>query len=66
MASLGSLYRKSNVKYRVCGNLFNTAHIMNDTFLMGVYPGLSEEHLKYILKKFYPFMDERLLSKSEQ
>jgi dTDP-4-amino-4,6-dideoxygalactose transaminase len=66
MASIVPLYRKSDVKYRVCGNLFNTAHIMNDTFLMGVCPGLSEEHLKYILKKFYPFMDERLLSKSEQ
>lgn len=66
MAALGTLYRKSNVKYRVCGNLPNTDNIMNDTFLMGVYPGLSEEHLKYIVKKFYPFMDERLLSKSEQ
>jgi CDP-6-deoxy-D-xylo-4-hexulose-3-dehydrase len=54
-----------NVTYRVCGNLSNTDRIMNDTFWIGVYPGLSEEHLKYILKKFYTFLDDMPLSKSE-
>ena len=48
-----------NVKYRVCSNLSNTDCIMNDTFWMGVYPGMNEEHLKYILEKFFTFIDER-------
>lgn len=54
-----------NVTYRVCGNLSNTDRIMNDTFWIGVYPGLIEEHLQYILKKFYTFLDDMPLSKSE-
>ncbi|MCK4252672.1 lipopolysaccharide biosynthesis protein RfbH [candidate division WOR-3 bacterium] len=54
-----------SVKHRVGGDLSNTDRIMNDTFWIGVYPGLSEVHLKYILKMFFTFMDKRLLSKSE-
>ncbi|MEA3434999.1 MAG: lipopolysaccharide biosynthesis protein RfbH [Thermodesulfobacteriota bacterium] len=54
-----------NVVYRVCCNLSNTDRIMNDTFWIGVYPGLSEEHLKYILKKFYTFLGDTPLPKSE-
>jgi len=45
-----------NVKYRVFGNLKNTDFIMNNTFWIGVYPGLSDEQLKYIIDKFSTFM----------
>jgi CDP-6-deoxy-D-xylo-4-hexulose-3-dehydrase len=48
-----------NAKYRVFGNLSNTDRIMNDTFWIGVYPGMSEEHLKYVLKIFFTFMDKK-------
>jgi CDP-6-deoxy-D-xylo-4-hexulose-3-dehydrase len=34
--------------YRVCGELTNTNIIMNDTFWIGVYPGLTSEHLDYV------------------
>lgn len=37
-----------NVDYRVVGNLINTDKIMHDTFLVGVYPGLSEADILYI------------------
>ena len=57
MASLASLYRESNVKYRGCGNLSD--HIMNDTFLMGVYPGLSEDMVAYIIDKIDGFIEKK-------
>jgi CDP-6-deoxy-D-xylo-4-hexulose-3-dehydrase len=33
--------------YRIAGDLTNTDRIMNDTFWIGLYPGLSEEMLDY-------------------
>jgi len=44
-----------NVKYRVYINLKNTDFIMNNTFWIGVYPGLTKEMINYILRKFNEF-----------
>lgn len=44
-----------NVKYRICGNLTNTDRIMNNTFWVGVYPGLTDEIIRYILDCFDEF-----------
>ncbi len=41
-----------NVKYRVQGDLKNTDTVTNDTFWLGVYPGLNEDMLGYILEIF--------------
>ncbi len=35
--------------YRVVGELKNTDKIMNDSFWIGVYPGMSAEKIKYII-----------------
>lgn len=40
--------RKSNSGYRVIGDLANTDRIMNHTFWVGVYPGLSDDMLSYM------------------
>ncbi|WP_417326804.1 lipopolysaccharide biosynthesis protein RfbH [Halarcobacter sp.] len=40
-----------NVDYRVIGDLPNTEKIMNDSFWIGVYPGMSDEKLEYMIKK---------------
>ena len=40
-----------NVDYRVVGDLTNTDKIMNDTFWVGVYPGLTEEMLDFVAEK---------------
>ena len=52
-----------DIKYRIYGNLKNTDFIMNNTFWLGVYPGLSDEQLKYIIKKISIFVDKKLFSK---
>ena len=36
-------------KYKKSGNLLNTDRIMNDTFWIGVYPGLTTEKLNFII-----------------
>lgn len=41
----------NNVDYRVVGDLSNTDKIMNDSFWIGVYPGMSEEKINYMIKK---------------
>lgn len=45
-----------NVRYRVYDNLENTDFIMNNTFWIGVYPGLTDEMIDYILRKFDEFL----------
>lgn len=42
--------RKSAQGYRVVGDLYNTDRIMNDTFWVGVYPGMTGEMIDYIAK----------------
>ncbi len=37
-------------KYRVAGKLANTDKIMKDTFWIGVYPGMTEERLEYMVE----------------
>ena len=54
----GNLTRQpyfENVEYRVVGELTNTDIIMNHTFWIGVYPGLSKQHLDFIIQKFEEF-----------
>lgn len=43
------------LKYRVIGNLENTDFVMNNSFWVGVYPGLSKEHLDYMVDKIETF-----------
>ncbi|MFR8844156.1 MAG: hypothetical protein ACLVGL_03350 [Waltera sp.] len=35
--------RKTGVGYRIVGELTNTDHIMENTFWIGVYPGMTTE-----------------------
>ncbi|MFM2484528.1 lipopolysaccharide biosynthesis protein RfbH [Celerinatantimonas yamalensis] len=54
----GNLTRQpyfSNVNYRVVGELTNTDRIMNQTFWIGIYPGLNQNHLDYVIEKFEEF-----------
>jgi CDP-6-deoxy-D-xylo-4-hexulose-3-dehydrase len=43
--------RKTGVGYRIVGELTNTDHIMENTFWIGVYPGMTTEMLNYMVEK---------------
>jgi len=62
----GNLIRQpayQNVPYRVVGHLTNTDVVMNRTFWIGVYPGLTEEMIGYVVDMFGKFIQERLSHK---
>ena len=42
--------RQSGTGYRVVGDLTNTDRIMNDTFWIGVYPGMTDEMIDYMIE----------------
>ena len=44
-----------DVGYRIQGTLKNTNIIMNQTFWLGVYPGIETEHLDYVIEKLEGF-----------
>ena len=41
--------------YRVSGELTNTDIVMNQSFWVGVYPGLDEQRLDFIARKLEDF-----------
>jgi CDP-6-deoxy-D-xylo-4-hexulose-3-dehydrase len=45
-----------NIRCRVVGNLSNTDLIMNNTFFIGVYPGIGEPQIEKIKQIFDRFM----------
>ena len=54
----GNLTRQpyfEQVNYRVHGDLTNTDIVMNDTFWIGLYPGLTHAHLNFVIEKLEEF-----------
>ena len=47
----------TNIQHRVVGNLTNTDTVMNSSFFIGVYPGISDVHLDRIGDVFARFMN---------
>jgi CDP-6-deoxy-D-xylo-4-hexulose-3-dehydrase len=48
--------------FRVAGDLANTDYIMNHTFFLGTYPGLTEEMFDYAAQVLKKFINEKCLS----
>jgi len=46
-----------DVDYRVVGDLINTDKIMNDSFWIGLYPGMGDDAINYMVKKIREFCD---------
>ena len=45
-----------DIKFKIFDNLNNTDRIMNHTFWIGVYPGLTEEMLSYVADNIEQFL----------
>ena len=55
----GNLLKQPYMKgrsYRVPGETPNSDKVMTSTFWIGVYPGLEEAHLAYVIEKFHEFL----------
>jgi CDP-6-deoxy-D-xylo-4-hexulose-3-dehydrase len=55
----GNLTRQPYMKgknYRVSGELTNTDVVMSDSFLIGVYPGLTKEMLDFTVEKIESYL----------
>ena len=48
----------TNVNYRIVGELTNTDKVMNNSFWIGVWPGINQEHLNYIIEIFKQLVKE--------
>lgn len=46
-----------NINYRVSGSLENTDYIMHNTIFIGVYPGIDDIRMNYILSVFNKFFN---------
>ncbi|PWE21977.1 lipopolysaccharide biosynthesis protein RfbH, partial [Aliarcobacter skirrowii] len=44
-----------NQDYRVIGDLKVTDKIMNDSFWIGLYPGMGDDAISYMIKKIREF-----------
>lgn len=51
--------RHDENSYRVVGDLKNTDTIMNNSFWIGVYPGMSIDKINYMIKVIIKFIKER-------
>lgn len=49
-------FTEREFKYRVVGDLKNTDYVMNNTFWIGVYPGLYKDRLDYVISCFGEFL----------
>lgn len=50
--------RNNKEAYRVVGNLTNTDRIMKDTFWVGVYPGMNDKMIDYMIKVIHAAVKE--------
>lgn len=51
---------QEDVDFRVAAPLINTDRIMNDSFWIGVYPGMDEGKLDYMVKKIRDFVQKEI------
>ncbi|MDD5439620.1 MAG: lipopolysaccharide biosynthesis protein RfbH [Candidatus Omnitrophica bacterium] len=47
------------IRCRISGKLTNTDYVMNNTFFIGVYPGLTDEMIDFVLKRFRQYFNNK-------
>jgi CDP-6-deoxy-D-xylo-4-hexulose-3-dehydrase len=51
-------HMQKDIDYRVIGELPNTDKIMNDSFWIGLYPGMGDDAISYMIEKIREFINE--------
>jgi CDP-6-deoxy-D-xylo-4-hexulose-3-dehydrase len=51
-----------NIKCRIHNNLNNSDRVMSDTFFIGVYPGLTEDMIDYVIYVFDSFFEKYMVT----
>ena len=46
----------SQVEHRICGDLKQTTRVMNDAFFLGLFPGIGDKHIAYMLDAVTDFL----------
>lgn len=52
--------REENQGFRVVGELINTDRVMNDTFWVGVYPGMKDQAVRYLIDQVNLFAKKHI------
>lgn len=52
-------YLKEGKDYRIVGSLANSDKLMNDAFWLGVYPGMKQEALEYLIEEIHVFVKSK-------
>jgi CDP-6-deoxy-D-xylo-4-hexulose-3-dehydrase len=47
----------AHIRHRAVGDLPNTDTVMRSAFFVGVYPGLDQQRLEYMIEQFRTFLD---------
>ncbi|MBU2562092.1 MAG: DegT/DnrJ/EryC1/StrS family aminotransferase, partial [Nanoarchaeota archaeon] len=46
------------IKKRIIGSLNNSDYVLNNVFFLGVYPGMTEEKMNYMIKCLTEFLNK--------
>ncbi|MBI2495628.1 MAG: lipopolysaccharide biosynthesis protein RfbH [Candidatus Omnitrophica bacterium] len=68
MIFAGNLLRQpafQEIAHRVAGSLAQTDRVMQDTFFIGVYPGLTDEMIDFIVERFRQFFQRAARSRPQ-
>jgi CDP-6-deoxy-D-xylo-4-hexulose-3-dehydrase len=49
-----------NIKCRIAHKLINSDYIMHNSFFIGLYPGMTEEKMEYMIKAFKEFINKQI------
>ncbi len=53
------VFVENSFDFRIVGKMENADRICEDTFWIGVWPGLSTKHIEYVLDSFSSFLDQK-------
>lgn len=59
-------FTNTDLRFRIVGELKNTDRVCMDNFWIGVWPGISNKDVEYILDTFVAFLDRRRIARGKK